>query len=450
MSLISRSIGRSPQIRLDDPRIVLDLGGQTLRDLLAEVEHGDPVADAHDQAHVVLDQQDGTARVADLLAALLESLLLGGVHPRRGLVEQQQLRIRGQRAGDLQPPLVTVRQVLRRLVDPSADADELHQLLGLGPALALLFVVPGKPQRRAGQPGAVVRVRADEDVLQRRHVVELPDVLERPCDTELGHLEALVAVDTGTVEDHLALGRPVHPGDDIEDGRLPRAVRTDQSEDLALVDPQLETVDRDDAAEAHRQAAQFEHGLPVDCRRGGLRGTHSLTSPATTVAGPPTSAPIVPIPPVPSASSAFRRRDGSRPSGRKTIRSTRTPPKTRIRYSCRPRIRSGIHATRKAPRTTPGRFPEPPRTTAARIVADRMNGKFVGMIDTACEAYTTPVAPPIAAPIANAASLNLNVGTPISSAASSSSRMDAQARPTLLFSSRFTKMIARTMTISIR
>ena len=41
----------------------------------------------------------------------------------------------------------------------------------------------------------------------------------------------------------------------------------------------------------------------------------------------------------------------------------------------------------------------------------------------------------MAAPMANAHSLNLNVGTPISSAASSSSRMAAQARPTRLCSS---------------
>ena len=35
--------------------------------------------------------------------------------------------------------------------------------------------------------------------------------------------------------------------------------------------------------------------------------------------------------------------------------------------------------------------------------------------------------------MANASSLNLNVGTPINSAASSSSRVASQERPTLLF-----------------
>ena len=65
-------------------------------------------------------------------------------------------------------------------------------------------------------------------------------------------------------------------------------------------------------------------------------------------------------------------------------------------------------------------------------------------------AQTTPTAPPIAAPIANAASLNWNVGTPISSAASSSSRIAAHARPTRLFSSRLTKMIVSTIRTTSR
>ena len=41
-----------------------DLVRRALGDLLAVVEDGDPVADAHDDPHVVLDQQDRQAEVA--------------------------------------------------------------------------------------------------------------------------------------------------------------------------------------------------------------------------------------------------------------------------------------------------------------------------------------------------------------------------------------------------
>ena len=50
--------------------------------------------------------------------------------------------------------------------------------------------------------------------------------------------------------------------------------------------------------------------------------------------------------------------------------------------------------------------------------------------------------PPSAAPMAKAQSLNLNVGTPMIAAASSSSRMAIQARPTRLCSSRRTAKIS--------
>ena len=39
-------------------RVRADLLRRPLGDLLAVVEHRDPVADAHDHAHVVLDEQD--------------------------------------------------------------------------------------------------------------------------------------------------------------------------------------------------------------------------------------------------------------------------------------------------------------------------------------------------------------------------------------------------------
>ena len=57
--------------------------------------------------------------------------------------------------------------------------------------------------------------------------------------------------------------------------------------------------------------------------------------------------------------------------------------------------------------------------------------KLVGTTNCTWPAYSAPDSPPIQAPITNAHSLNLNVGTPMISAASSSSRMATQARPTL-------------------
>ena len=102
------------QVGLDDARVGAHLGGLALGDLLAVVEHGDVLGDAHDDLHVVLDQHDrDAALVAQLVHELRELVGLLRVHAGRRLVEQQQLRVGGQRAGDLDPPLVAVGEVDR-------------------------------------------------------------------------------------------------------------------------------------------------------------------------------------------------------------------------------------------------------------------------------------------------------------------------------------------------
>src|SRR5689334_23231285 len=63
-SFSSSSIGRHSQVRRDHSRVVPHLGGRPLSDLLAELQHHDPVGHTHDQAHVVLDEQHGHPAVA--------------------------------------------------------------------------------------------------------------------------------------------------------------------------------------------------------------------------------------------------------------------------------------------------------------------------------------------------------------------------------------------------
>src|SRR6476620_6593652 len=83
-----------------------------------------------------------------------------------------------------------------------------------------------------------------------------------------------------------------------------------------------------------------------------------------------------------------------------------------------------------APRMTPSLLPCPPSTTAHRNSTELTTLKFVGTTNCTWPAYKAPDRPPMLAPMVNAHSLNLNVGTPMISAASSSSRMATQARPT--------------------
>ena len=132
--------------------------GRALGDLLAVVEDGDPVADAHDDAHVVLDEQDrqpSSSRMRPISAVIVARL--DGVHARRRLVEQQQLRLAGQRARDLQPPLVAVGQVAGQLVLAAPQADVVEPAWRPSPATCLLRAAgaaSGARRRRAMRAAA--------------------------------------------------------------------------------------------------------------------------------------------------------------------------------------------------------------------------------------------------------------------------------------------------------
>ena len=60
------------------------------------------------------------------------------------------------------------------------------------------------------------------------------------------------------LEQDVAAVRRVEPADAVEQCRLAGAVRADQPEDLAFVDRERDAVERDDAAKAHRDIADFE------------------------------------------------------------------------------------------------------------------------------------------------------------------------------------------------
>ena len=89
-----------------------------------------------------------------------ERLLLGRVEAGGRLVEQQHLRLRGERPGDLEAALVAVGQVAGGLVGAARDADELEQALRLGAAEPLLADALRRAEDRAGHARRVAGVGA--------------------------------------------------------------------------------------------------------------------------------------------------------------------------------------------------------------------------------------------------------------------------------------------------
>ena len=67
-----------------------------------------------------------------------------GIHPGGRLVEQEELGFGRQRPGDLEAPLIAVRQVPGQLLGPLLEADQVQQLHG--PVVRLLLLA--KDRRR--------------------------------------------------------------------------------------------------------------------------------------------------------------------------------------------------------------------------------------------------------------------------------------------------------------
>ena len=190
--------------------LALDLGRRALGDLLAVVEHRDPVGDAHDDLHVVLDQQD---RQAELVAQLPDEARQLRASPagscRRSARRAAAARLGRQRAGDLQAALVAVGQVPGESSRAALEPDEVEQLArARSCACSSSRTTPGG--RRIARPAGRLepRVHARPARSPARSCCRTGG-----CSGRCGrcrardHLVRLRAGDVAAVEDDLARGR---------------------------------------------------------------------------------------------------------------------------------------------------------------------------------------------------------------------------------------------------
>ena len=124
--------------RLEDGRRV------ALLDDLAGVHDPDPVAQRPDDAEVVGDQQDGGVRLGLERADEVEDARLDGrIEAGRGLVEDEQLRVRGQRDGDDDALLHPARELMGIALEDAFRVGDLDALQARR-ALASASSAPGR------------------------------------------------------------------------------------------------------------------------------------------------------------------------------------------------------------------------------------------------------------------------------------------------------------------
>jgi hypothetical protein len=265
MALVGAEIGA------DDGRIPLHLGRRPLGDLAPVVEHDDMVGDLHHHAHVVLDQQYADAvDVANRDQQVIELGRFARIEPGRRLVEAEQPRPGAHGPRDLKTPLGTVGQLAGRPVGIGHEMDALQPAARDtdGRRLGIAEALQAEQAEHAHARGKhQLVVLGDHQVLQHRHARKQANVLERPrhfgllADLVAQHaLQQVLAIGPQGQPSH---GRLVEAGDAIKDRRLARAVGTDDRGYLARPGGEGDIVDRNEAAEPHREVLDCDQRRAV-------------------------------------------------------------------------------------------------------------------------------------------------------------------------------------------
>src|SRR6187549_3109603 len=197
-----------PEVGGDHLRVIADRGGIAFRDDPAVVEYLDPLAEIHDERDVMGDEHDGDApRIADATDQPQQLLGLDGVHAGVRLIEQEDPRVRGDRAGDLKATLVAVWEVPCQAVSMLIEAEQREQLSRAIDELPFLAPEGRRRQERPDERAPDLRLEPGLDIVDDRHVPEEPDVLERPRDAQSSDRVGPRARDLVAVEPDRASGR---------------------------------------------------------------------------------------------------------------------------------------------------------------------------------------------------------------------------------------------------
>ena len=198
------------------------------------------------------------SRLLDVLDPEGHVLGLLDVEAGGGLVEQQQLGIGAERAGELGHLAHAVGQVDDEAVAVLLQVEEVDRLLD-GLAMLDLHAPHRRQEQQLGEEvRLLVGMPRQQQVLQQRRVLEQLDVLEGAGDAQRGDAVRRHVGDVGAVEHQLAAGRLVDAAHQVEDRGLAGAVGADDGEDLALADVEGHAVDGLDAAEVDREVVDRE------------------------------------------------------------------------------------------------------------------------------------------------------------------------------------------------
>ena len=240
--------GRGSTAPAAEPRELLDEGG--IRDVrpldltrdhpLLEQQH--PVGELGDEVEVLLHHDDGDALLAVEAPQQLDDRVDdGGLDAFRRLVEEDELGLGDEAAGDREKLLLAARESPALAVQQRLEAREPGED---PPDRLLLLAAVG----RDPHADVVLHAQVREDAAPLRHVPEPePRPLARPLP---GEVEARVA------DDPAGRGHDAHDG--LEEGGLAHPVVAEHPDDLALLHREVDPVQHRHPAVPGAQRLDFE------------------------------------------------------------------------------------------------------------------------------------------------------------------------------------------------
>ncbi len=216
--------------------------------------------------HVVRDDHERVV-LLQLVHQVLDRLRRDRVERRRGLVEQDHLRLDGDRARDAEPLLLPAgepeRGALEAVLDLVPDRGAAQRLLD-SVVEVVLHAEDAEPE------GDVVVDRLRERVRTLEDHADPPPDLDR---VDVGPVEVDAVVEQPAV-DARARDEVVHPVQAAQERRLAAARRPDQRRDRVLVDLERGVLDRRRGAVVDREVLHVEDRLALLSRGRRFRHAH--------------------------------------------------------------------------------------------------------------------------------------------------------------------------------
>src|SRR5215813_10125277 len=143
-------------------------------------------------------------------------LLLLEIHPAHRLIEQEEIRLHGERAAELHPLLQTVGQFADLDLADMLDLEKVDDLFDAPALLDLFRERRADPYQLPEEPAAHLQRAPGHDVVERAHALEQRHVLKRARNPAQRGLVGPYGRSPPSLEDDAALLRMIEAVDDVE------------------------------------------------------------------------------------------------------------------------------------------------------------------------------------------------------------------------------------------